>query len=214
MNQGTLIAVSIVVAGGLVAGAVLAAGGVSFPASENTKVTIAPVTEDDHIVGSIDAPTIIVEYSDFECPFCSRFHPTVERIVGESEGEIAWVYRHFPLNIHANAEGSAEASECVAELAGNDAFWLYAERLFANQNRLSEGLYLSLAEELGVTQTEMQSCLDSDRHIAKVNAQLQDALNAGARGTPFSVVVGKNGKMKTFSGSLPYSDVVGVINSL
>ncbi len=78
----------------------------------------------DHIRGNPDAPVTLVEYSDFECPFCKRFHPTVKRIVDEYGGRVRWVYRHFPLDeIHpVKARREAAAAECAAELGGNDAF--------------------------------------------------------------------------------------------
>lgn len=219
MNQGTTIAGAIVIAGALIAGAVIFSNGNSQVAGGNNDggnqaVAINEITEKDHYFGNPNAPIKIVEYSDFECPFCSRFHPTVERIVEEFDGEVAWVYRHFPLNIHANAEPAAEASECVAELAGNDAFWSFSDELFKNQRGLNNALYLRLAEAEGVSTADMQSCLDSDRHLGRVQADLQDALNAGGRGTPFSVVIGEDGTMVPFSGALPYENVVGVINSL
>ena len=92
---------------------------------------MAPVTAEDHIRGSLDADIIIVEYSDFECPFCARFHPTMGQIVNEYDGKVAWVYRQFPLEqIHAKARPLAEGSECVAELGGNDAFWAYTDYVF------------------------------------------------------------------------------------
>ncbi|MFA6355226.1 MAG: thioredoxin domain-containing protein [Candidatus Paceibacterota bacterium] len=93
---------------------------------------VPPVDDTDHVKGDPKTAQItIIEYSDFECPFCARFHPVLERIVSESNGSIAWVYRQFPLTqIHKNAMDRAIASECVAKLKGNDAFWKYADLLF------------------------------------------------------------------------------------
>ena len=91
-----------------------------------------PVESNEHILGNINtAKVTIVEYSDFECPFCARFHPILEKVYNESNGEIAWVYRQFPLvQIHKNAMERAIASECIASIKGNDAFWKYADLLF------------------------------------------------------------------------------------
>lgn len=90
-----------------------------------------PISEDDHLYGNPDAEVTVIEYSDFECPFCKTFHPIVERLVNESDGKVNWVYRHFPLeSIHPNARGMALASECVAELGGNEAFWEFSNKLF------------------------------------------------------------------------------------
>jgi|GEM_PF-1403129 len=93
------------------------------------KVTgLAPVTDQDHLIGNKDARFVLVEYSDFECPFCKRFHDTAVKLYKENS-DVAWVYRHFPLEFHATAQKSAEASECLAKLGGNDAFWKFNEAL-------------------------------------------------------------------------------------
>jgi|AntRauTorcE11897_2_1112592.scaffolds.fasta_scaffold08011_3 protein-disulfide isomerase len=100
-------------------------------------VAINPVDDNDHIRGNIDAEVVLVEYSDFFCPFCSSFHDTMKQIVGTYEADqVAWVYRHFPipqLQGHEQAPLYAQASECVADLGGNDAFWSFSDSVFANQ---------------------------------------------------------------------------------
>lgn len=94
---------------------------------------ILPLSEADHIKGSLDAQIKIVEYSDFDCPFCSRFHATMNTIVEKYDGsEVAWVYRHLPLEqLHPNAPAIAVASECVAKFGGNEAFWKFADGYLA-----------------------------------------------------------------------------------
>ena len=93
---------------------------------------VPPIDATDHVQGDpTKAQVTLIEYSDFECPFCARFHPTLKKIVSESNGNIAWVYRSFPLTqIHQYAMERAIASECVATIKGNDAFWQYADLLF------------------------------------------------------------------------------------
>ncbi len=88
------------------------------------------VTADDNILGNENARIVLVEYSDFECPFCGRFHPTAKQVLDEFGDSVALVYRHFPLSFHPNAQQAAEASECVAKEGGNEAFWSYADSLF------------------------------------------------------------------------------------
>ncbi|MDP3953732.1 MAG: thioredoxin domain-containing protein [bacterium] len=98
-------------------------------ASPDVKV----VTAEDHIRGSLDASVKIVEYSDLECPFCKRFHPEMKAVMDQYDGNMAWVYRHLPLeSIHPSARPLAEGSECVAELGGNDGFWRYVDYVFEN----------------------------------------------------------------------------------
>lgn len=88
-----------------------------------------PVSADDHIRGAVNPEVTLIEYSDADCPFCHRSYPVVDKIMKE-RGNIALVYRHLPLeNIHPEAYRKAEASECAAELGGNDAFWAYTDKL-------------------------------------------------------------------------------------
>jgi hypothetical protein len=89
---------------------------------------LPPIDATDHIMGSASAPIIIVEYSDYECPYCKSFQPTLEKIVKESNGGVAWVYRHWP--IHAGSMEKLTAAECVAKIKGNDAFFKYTDLLF------------------------------------------------------------------------------------
>lgn len=93
---------------------------------------LPPVTAADHLDGPVGAPITIIEYSDLDCPFCKRFHETMNQVKAEYGDQVAWVYRHLPLlSLHPNAGLLAEATECVAELGGNDKFWDFLDRVFA-----------------------------------------------------------------------------------
>jgi protein-disulfide isomerase len=99
----------------------------------STVEQIRPVSAEDHIRGNPNAPIVIVEYSDTECTFCSRFHKIMKQVMDEygKAGKVAWVYRYFPLDqIHPKARKEAEALECAAELGGNDKFWAYTDRIY------------------------------------------------------------------------------------
>lgn len=93
---------------------------------------LAPVTAADHIRGDINAPVKIVEFSDIDCPFCKKFHTTMQEVMKTygKDGKVAWVYRHLPLTqLHPDAKNKAEASECVTEIGGKDKFWAFVDRL-------------------------------------------------------------------------------------
>lgn len=102
-------------------------------ASTDAQVTLPPLTASDHVLGDVNAPVTVIEYSDLECPFCIRFHDTQETIMKEYAGKIKWVHRHFPLNFHASAKPYAYAAECANEVGGNDAFWKMVDYIFKNQ---------------------------------------------------------------------------------
>lgn len=232
MKNNALIPISIVVAGVVIAGAVFFTNQGDGPAVNNDdggreagsdnsgEITMAPVTEDDHILGNPNADVIIVEYSDTECPFCKNFHETMNRIMDEygTDGNVAWVYRHFPLtNIHPKAQKEAEATECAAELGGNDGFWAYINRVFEitpSSNGLDLDLLPEIAEEVGLDRATFEECLDSGRHAQTVEDDLQSALEAGARGTPYSVVITPSGELRALSGAKPYASVKNIIDSL
>ncbi len=101
--------------------------------ADSTDIEVPAITPDDRYLGNINADVVIIEYSDIDCPFCKKFHPTMERIAQEYGSKIAWVYRHFPLDsLHPEARTKAEASECVAQIAGNEVFWKYLKTLVTN----------------------------------------------------------------------------------
>ena len=180
--------------------------------AEHTRA-MRPVSKTrDHIRGNPDAPVTIVEYSDFECPFCKRFHPTMKQIVDDSKGNVRWVYRHFPLDeIHSKARKEAAASECAAELGGNDAFWKFADRFYeltpSNNNTDIETMLPRVAREVGLDSTKFASCVASGRHDRRVAEDRENAQSTGGNGTPWSLVVSRKGKVYALSGAQPYASV-------
>ncbi len=180
---------------------------------------IAPITEEDHIRGNPDAPVKIVEYSDTECPFCKRFHITMKQVMeayGDS-GEVAWVYRHFPLDqLHPEARKQAEASECAAELGGEDAFWKYIDRVYEvtpSNNGLKSSELPKIAAYVGLDVEAFNTCLASGRHAEKVERYVQNAIATGGSGTPWSIVVTKSGKTYPLSGAQPLPAIKQLIDT-
>lgn len=108
-------------------------GLLSGKTKSQSEIDIDPVTDKDHILGSKDADIVIVEYSDLECPYCSRFHATMHQVMKDYDGKVAWVFRHLPLEqLHPNAFNKAISAECVFDLGGEEKFWSYIDTIFKN----------------------------------------------------------------------------------
>lgn len=171
--------------------------------------SVPPPSADDHLYGNPDAPVTLIEYSDFECPFCKRFHGTAKRLVDASDGQVNWVYRHFPLGFHnPGAQKQAEAAECAAELGGNEVFWRFADTIYARTTSNGHGFPIEklvpLAAELGLDKTKFQQCLDSERFAEKVQQQMATGKGAGISGTPGNILFHKaSGRVVAISGAQP-----------
>lgn len=219
------IAASIVVAGLIVAGAVMFTNKSAAPTSDtnggnpsaqadNKVENVNPVDENDWVYGNPDAEVTIVEYSDTECPFCARLHPTLKRLVDEYDGQVNWVYRHFP--VKANSPRIANAQECVGELAGNDAFWTFTNKVYeesGNNGSTDLDMLPEYAEQAGVDVEQFNTCVDDNRHSEKVRDDRSNAIASGGTGTPFSVIISGDQKIP-FSGARPYEQWVSEIDQL
>jgi protein-disulfide isomerase len=172
----------------------------------------APVDEKtDNIKGGKNAKVTLIEYSDFECSFCSRFVPSVEQALEEYGGDIRVVYRHFPLSFHLQAMPSALASECAAE---QGKFWEFHDKLFDNQGSLGADFYKKTATELGLNMTKFNDCVSSEKYKSEVQAQQADGVKAGVQGTPHTFVIGKDGTVVPVSGAQPFSSLKAAIDSV
>jgi len=234
-NSTLLIPLSILIGFGLIAGAIFFSGGINAKTQQaaltipngNTdkaltdtiKGPVRPVDEKDHIRGNPNADIVIIEYSDFDCPFCKNFHETMNKIMNEygSTGKVAWVYRQFPLEgLHPSAPHIALASECVAKLGGNDAFWKFSDLVFGergvnektNTTRLTE-----FAISSGVGGPAFDACVESNVTKALVDEDIADGINAGAKGTPYSLVL-VGGQQGVINGAQPYDYVKSILDTL
>jgi protein-disulfide isomerase len=215
--------VSILIAGFLVSGTLLytsvgdSTNAVESERASNTQEQqeggsedlVPKVTEDDHVRGASaeEAAFTVIEYLDYQCHFCGEFHPTMERVVSEND-DIRWVARDFAV---FGLEPSV-ASECVARLAGEDEFWNFGDKLFENQDRIGRESFEELATDYGIGEEEFSQCLNSDEVREEVSAESRQARDAGAQGTPFSVIVNdETGQMFSISGAVPYERLMSQI---
>lgn len=212
---------AVVAAGVIIAGAILYTN--AHPSAANTQVAAAQnlpananiikPTSSDHIIGDPGAPVVLVEYSDFQCPYCAMVYPTIKTIVDNSGGKIAWVMRNFPLkSIHPEANPAANAAECIAEQLGNKGWWEFADTVFSNQDKLSTAYFAQLATQFGADSAKYNACVTSGKYQNKIDAEEADAENSGGQGTPFTVVYAKGGKTQVpISGAVPQSQFESVI---
>ncbi len=156
---------------------------------------------DAPVKGDPDAPITIVEYSDYQCPFCSRFaNETLPSLVEQfvDTGKVKLVFKDFPLSqIHPQAQQAAEAARCVRELSGTDeAYWQMHDRLFETQEEWSgaanaAGLFAGYAGDLGLAAEDVEACLDSGRHAAAVQVDFEEGVSFGVGGTPTFFINGQ-----------------------
>lgn len=180
-------------------------------ANEKAK-NVRPVSQPrDHIFGNPDAVVSLIEYSDFECPYCKRFHPTAREMVESYGGKVNWVYRHFPLAFHnPGAQKQAEASECASELGGNEAFWKYIDRIYERTTSNGTGFPIAnlvpLAQEIGLDESAFQACLDSGKYAARVQEDFVDGSRSGISGTPGNILLNnQSGEVALKPGAVPLS---------
>ena len=221
MRPNYVIPLSIVIAGALIAGAVFLVSKNSSPQApmQGSGSAVRPVDPSDHLLGNPSAPIVIIEYSDLECPYCKSFHDTMHKIIDEygTKGQVAWVYRHFPLTaLHPKAAKEAEASECAAELAGNAAFWRFVDRLYEitpSNNGLDLARLPVIAEETGLNRAAFELCLSSGKYADKVKAGFDEAIALGAQGTPHNILA-VGGSYLILEGAQPLSSMRAAIETL
>jgi protein-disulfide isomerase len=134
------------------------------------------------------------------------------------DGKVAWVYRHFPIDqLHSKARKEAEAMECANELGGSGKFWEYANLLYettGSNNSLDPAELPRMAKTVGLDVSAFNNCLSSGKHAAKVEADYQDAVKAGGRGTPNSIILSKDGTQTPVGGAVPYESLKNIIDAL
>lgn len=188
------------------------------PLPAPTAGNVKEVSKDDHLRGDRNAPVVMIEYSDIECPFCKRFHPTAQQVYKDYNGKVAWVYRHFPLSFHQNAQKEAEATECAADVGGNDKFWEYLDKLFEKTASGGTGFAVEdltpLAKGLGINEGKFKACLDGGKYAEKVQKELQEGQEAGVDGTPGTILIAKDGRKALVPGAVPAQELKTEIDKL
>ncbi|MDY7229730.1 DsbA family protein [Hyalangium rubrum] len=155
--------------------------------------------------GPEGAPITIVEFSDFQCPFCSKANASVNEVLKSYEGKVRLVFRHFPLSFHAEAPKAAEASLCAQD---QNKFWEYHDKLFANQQALKVDDLKKHAVDLGLDAARFNECLDSGKKAELVKKDMADGEKVGVTGTPAFFINGV-----ALSGAVPAEEFKSIIDA-
>jgi protein-disulfide isomerase len=167
------------------------------------RVTVS--TEDDPSIGPEDAPVTIVEFSDYQCPYCQVWYQrTFDQLMTNYPGLIRFVYRDLTLPSHPEAIPAAEAAQCAGD---QGAYWKFHDSLFSGQYILGRAGYDQIASDLGLDATSFEACLDDHRYLAEIKEDTSDATRAGLSGTPSFVI---NGRI--LIGALPFEDFKAIID--
>ena len=176
------------------------------------------MSNDERIRGNKNAKVTIVEYSDFECPFCQRFHPVTQELMKTYGDKIRLVYRDYPLPFHANAQKEAEAGRCIAELGEVMLFGIMRIKSLNEPPQMGTGFALTdlgpLAKEVGVNQQSFQQCLDTGKYAKAVKDEMADGNLAGVNGTPTTFIIDDKGKTQMLVGAQPVDAFKTVIDQI
>ncbi len=175
------------------------AGGEAANANEPVDVSL----DDDAMKGDKDAPVTIVEFSDFECPFCSRFYKgALPELISKyvDTGKVKFVYRDFPLSFHANSKIASMAAECAKDQGGDKAYYLYHNKLYENQQSFGIESFKKWAGEQGLNQAKFDKCLDDEKFKDEVEKDFAEGQSYGVTGTPAFFINGRK-----ISGAQPFS---------
>jgi protein-disulfide isomerase len=189
-------------------------------AAEKAKKVRRVTAARDHVYGNPSAPVSLIEYSDFECPFCKRFHLTAKEIIDSYGGKVNWVYRHFPLPMHnPGAQIEAEASECVNQLGGNEAFWKFTDAIYARTQSNGNGFPVTqlvpLGKEIGLDEKQFQECLTSGKYASRVQEDVDEGSQIGVSGTPANILLhNETGAVAVKPGAQPIDDFKKDIDKL
>ena len=168
----------------------------------------AATEDDDAVLGDKDAPVTIIEWSDFECPFCARFYAETLGQIEEQyikTGKVKLIYKDFPLSFHPQAQKAAEASECAAD---QEKFWEMHDLLFEKGVQGGVASFKQFAKELSLNSAKFDNCLDSGEKAGEVQKDMADGGKSGIQGTPGFLI---NGEL--VSGAQPFTVFQQVIDA-
>jgi protein-disulfide isomerase len=178
------------------------------PPAEDKTVWKVPVLDDDPVKGPADALVTIIEFSDFQCPFCSRVNPTMAKILDEYKNDVRIVWKDNPLGFHPRAKPAAALARFAYEQNGSKGFWATHDALFENQKNLEDSGLEEVAKKVGLNWAKAKAAIDSGKYAAKVDASTELGAEYGVRGTPYFFINGRG-----LSGAQPYEKFKEIIDA-
>ena len=180
----------------------------SAPAPSAPTIDMKALVDDDAVQGKESAPVTIVEFSDYECPFCARFYSDTELQIREQyvkTGKVKFVYRDFPLSFHQNAQKAAEAAECAGE---QEKYWEMHDALFEKGVQGGVSSFKQYARDVGLKTADFDKCLDSGQMAGEIRKDMSDGQRVGVQGTPAFYVNGQE-----ISGAQPFGAFQQIIDA-
>lgn len=224
MTEGktsNLVPIAILLAGLVLSGTIYAVRHVDTPDPKEGDVSLLlPIDESDHLMGDTDAKVTVVTYSDIDCEYCKRFHEVMEQLMADygTDGNVAWVYRHFPIvDLHPYSGTHAKAAECAAALGTPELFWRFISAVQAKTvgaEPFNPQGYGDIATSLGLNAAEFSTCAASNRFEDRVARDFTNGLQIGAKGTPYTVVTAKGFEPVVISGYVPYDGMKTVVDGI
>ena len=164
------------------------------------------ISDSEEVYGNEDADITFVEFSDFQCPYCVRFHEVMHQIVDEYPNDVAWIFKQFPIQSHPLGMPGAMATECAGD---QGKFWEMSDMIFSNQQALAAESFAIFAGDLGLDVDTFNQCMSDNPHAEKIANDYQTGISSGVRGTPSSFV---NGNI--VPGAFPYESMKQMIDEL
>lgn len=216
MERSFKIPLAILLGGAIIAGAIYISMPKIAAVTGGNPSLVRSISPNDHILGNPAAPVMIVMYCDFDSSYCKDFNDTLHEIITNEgiRGDVALVFRQFPLTeIHPNALSHARAAECIAESSGNDSFWKFEDALFKNQPVVTTS-YGALASSIGISSDAFATCFASAATTVdgRIMADRKNALDMGAEGTPYSLILVNGKSPVVMSGAYSYDAVQQLVD--
>lgn len=169
----------------------------TFLAAPQAPVYEIPVKDSDPKKGKLDSKVVVVEYSDFQCPFCKRGHETVQEVMKAYGDKILFVYKDYPLDFHPQGKKAAEAALCARD---QNKFWEFHDKIFEDSKKINDEDFYAHAKAVGLDEAKFKECYTTTKYAKEVQEDIEEGQRVGVRGTPAFFINGKK-----LSGAQPFS---------